>query len=384
MDRAEVGVVRAGLAARAAHTHPDGAQQPGDGPADRPRPPDQHGASGDAVTGARTPLAQLVGELGGGRGSAQVTGADIGLGQDRGDRVRDVPGRGGMAEVFEHHGRGPDRAQRVGDALARDVGRGAVHRLEHRGEVPLGGAVGRRRDADGSGDRGREVAEGVAEEVGGDDDVEAGWFEDELGRERVDVLLVPGDLREGGGPLGDELVQDAGAQSPGDCPPGIRDHREPGPGQYQGHERHAVLGLGGDGELDARFAQRVDVGAHPGTPLLDDQPLSRKLPALHRRPISERAVGRHHQHETLPPQRMGDDLLVGDRTGGRRKPQLHGTRAHHVDHICLQTPHGLPGRLDQGPSGPIARIDHLEENLAAERLPGGRRASVAWRVQSER
>jgi hypothetical protein len=33
-------------------------------------------------------LDQLVGELGGGRGSAQVTGADIGLGQDRGDRVR--------------------------------------------------------------------------------------------------------------------------------------------------------------------------------------------------------------------------------------------------------------------------------------------------------
>jgi hypothetical protein len=34
-----------------------------------------------------------------------------------------------------------------------------VHRLEHRREVPLGVEVGRRGDADGSGDRGREVAE---------------------------------------------------------------------------------------------------------------------------------------------------------------------------------------------------------------------------------
>ena len=40
--------------------------------------------------------------------------------------------RVGLAEVVEHQRAGPDRADRVGDALAGDVGRRAVDRLEHR------------------------------------------------------------------------------------------------------------------------------------------------------------------------------------------------------------------------------------------------------------
>ncbi len=40
----------------------------------------------------------------------------------------------GVAEVDEHQRAGPDRADRVRDALARDVRRRAVNRLEHRRE----------------------------------------------------------------------------------------------------------------------------------------------------------------------------------------------------------------------------------------------------------
>ena len=100
-----------------------------------------------------------------------------------------------LAEVLEHLGARPDRADRVRDALAGDVGRRSVHGLEHRRELPLGVQVARRRDADRARHRGGEVAEDVAEQVGGDDHVEAPGVEHDHRGERVDQHLLGLQLR---------------------------------------------------------------------------------------------------------------------------------------------------------------------------------------------
>jgi hypothetical protein len=77
-----------------------------------------------------------------------------------------------MSQVLEHQRARPDLADRIRDALAGDVGRRAVHRLEQRRELALGIDV-----ADGAMPivpAGRaEVRQDVAEEVRADDDVEA-------------------------------------------------------------------------------------------------------------------------------------------------------------------------------------------------------------------
>src|SRR6185295_7174143 len=48
------------------------------------------------------------------------------------ERADDLVVQLGMTEVFQHQGAGPDRANRIRDAFAGDVGRRAVNRLEHR------------------------------------------------------------------------------------------------------------------------------------------------------------------------------------------------------------------------------------------------------------
>ena len=75
--------------------------------------------------------------------------------------------------MLEHQRTRPDLADRVGDALAGDVGRRAVHRLEQRRVVALRIDVRRRRDADRAADRRAEIGQDVAEEIRADDDVEA-------------------------------------------------------------------------------------------------------------------------------------------------------------------------------------------------------------------
>ena len=55
-----------------------------------------------------------------------------------------------VAEVVEHHGAGPDLPNWVGDALAEDVWRGAMHRLEERREIALRIDIARGRDRDGA------------------------------------------------------------------------------------------------------------------------------------------------------------------------------------------------------------------------------------------
>src|SRR6478736_8922557 len=110
-----------------------------------------------------------------------------GRGLDRGGGV-------GVPEVVEQQRGGQDRGRGVGLLLPGDVGRGAVHGLEHRGGRPVGVDVAGGRQADAAGDRGGEVGDDVAEEVVGDDDVEATGVGRHEDRGRVDVQVVGGDL----------------------------------------------------------------------------------------------------------------------------------------------------------------------------------------------
>ena len=95
-----------------------------------------------------------------------------------------------LAEMIEHHGTGPDLADRIGDALAGDVGGGAVHRLEHGGELAGGVDVPAGGQSDAAADRGGEVGEDVAEQVVGDDHVEAARVVDQVDGGGIDVGVV--------------------------------------------------------------------------------------------------------------------------------------------------------------------------------------------------
>src|SRR5262245_21270397 len=105
--------------------------------------------------------------------------------------------------MVEQQRRGQDRGGRVGLLLAGNVGGGSVDRLEHRGGGAVRVDVPGRREADAAGDGGGQVGDDVAEEVVGDDHVEArrvGGHEDRRG---VDVQVVDTDLRELPPDLGD-------------------------------------------------------------------------------------------------------------------------------------------------------------------------------------
>src|SRR5882757_10827648 len=118
------------------------------------------------------------------------------LGEVGGDGVLDAGGLGLVAEVAQQEGDGEDGGAGVGLALARDVGRRAVHGLEHRRELAGRVDVPARGDADTAGDGRGEVGDDVAEEVVGDDHVEAGRVGDEVDRRRVHMDVVRGDLGE--------------------------------------------------------------------------------------------------------------------------------------------------------------------------------------------
>ena len=60
----------------------------------------------------------------------------------------------------------------IGDALAHDVERRTVDRLEHRGKGALGIEVRRRRDAERAGQRGGEIGQNVGMQVGRHDRVD--------------------------------------------------------------------------------------------------------------------------------------------------------------------------------------------------------------------
>ena len=93
--------------------------------------------------------------------------------------------------MAQDHGGGEDGAERVGLALAGDVGRGAVHGLV---EVDLAADGGRGQHAERAGDDAGLVGEDVAEEVLGEDDVEVAGDVHEVHRHGVDELVLEGDV----------------------------------------------------------------------------------------------------------------------------------------------------------------------------------------------
>src|SRR6201999_1494784 len=109
-----------------------------------------------------------VGHLVGLRSSADVAGANPAA---RGgfEGSRDSAGLIMQTEVIKHQSCAGNRTDRVGDALAGDVGGRSVNWLEHAGEATFRVQVGTGRDAEASGERGAEIRKDVGVEVGGHD-----------------------------------------------------------------------------------------------------------------------------------------------------------------------------------------------------------------------
>ena len=95
--------------------------------------------------------------------------------------------------VAQHHRARQDGRDRVRDALARDVRRGAVDRLIH----TLAALIhrGGRQHTDGAGDHGSLIGQNIAEQVAGYDNVELTRIADELHRAVVNIHIGVLDLR---------------------------------------------------------------------------------------------------------------------------------------------------------------------------------------------
>ena len=134
-------------------------------------------------------------KVGGAGRAPHVCGETFAIGQYGFDGSHDCIVGTGAAQVLHHHGSGPDCADGVGDALAGDVGGGAVHRFEHGREPPFGVDVGRRRDGDGAGAGRTQVREDVSKQVGANHDIEMLRHTHEIGGENIDVVLIDRDVR---------------------------------------------------------------------------------------------------------------------------------------------------------------------------------------------
>ena len=103
--------------------------------------------------------------LSGGEFATEVAGAVAG-GQGSLDCGAHHGGGGRDAKMVEHHGGTEDGCDRIGDALAGDVGRGAVDRFEHRRERSLRVDVAAGGETESSSDDAAEVGQEIAEQVG--------------------------------------------------------------------------------------------------------------------------------------------------------------------------------------------------------------------------
>ncbi len=70
--------------------------------------------------------------------------------------------------------------------LPGDIGRGAMHRLEHRGIAPFRIDIGAGRDAETSRDRATQIGEDVAKEIRADDHIEGFRPQHHAGSHRID------------------------------------------------------------------------------------------------------------------------------------------------------------------------------------------------------
>src|SRR5579862_346037 len=119
--------------------------------------------------------------------AAEIAGAHLVLQQHVVDGLLDTFRLVVVAHVVEHHRGREHERERIGDALAGDVGRGTVHRLEDRGVLA---DVARGRHSQATHEAGVEVREDVAEEVRRHDHVELVRVHHELHGAGVDDALV--------------------------------------------------------------------------------------------------------------------------------------------------------------------------------------------------
>src|SRR5215471_13449244 len=96
-----------------------------------------------------------------------------------------------FAEVLKHQCRGPDRAYRIGDSFAGDVEGGSVDGLEHGREPARGIEVGRRRNAETTGESASKVRKDVGVKIGGDNGVDRSRFGDHSSRHGIDEHFLP-------------------------------------------------------------------------------------------------------------------------------------------------------------------------------------------------
>ena len=122
--------------------------------------------------------------------------------ENRLDRVAHLLRRGERTErVLEQHRGREDRGERIRDVPAGDVGRRAVNRLVE--ADPARAETGRRQHPHRSGDLRRLVREDVAEEILGDDHVEARRIAHQQHRARIDELVGERHVGEFAGDLVD-------------------------------------------------------------------------------------------------------------------------------------------------------------------------------------
>ena len=140
------------------------------------------------------------------RRAAEVGGQARRFLERRVDGAADAGGCLVVAEVFEHHAGGPQECRGVCDALARDVGRTAVHGFEHRQTIA---DVARRQEPEAADESAREIRDNVAVEVRHDHDVEVSGVHDEHHADGIDHLVVGFD----GGKFLRDFVED-GAEQP--------------------------------------------------------------------------------------------------------------------------------------------------------------------------
>src|SRR6185437_7712989 len=185
------------------------------------------------------------------------------------DRGHDPGGGLRLAEVVEHHRPGPDGANWIRDALPGDVRRGAVHRLEEARPGAVGGDVRARGQPHAALDGGADVGDYVAEQVGGDHDVEAGGLADHVGAGRVDQQAVELDVGEVGVDDVDDLVPHDEVVR---ARVRLRDARQPAAaaaGQAEGVADDALDAVAGeDVHLQADLVAHADVHAAAGAGVL--------------------------------------------------------------------------------------------------------------------
>src|SRR5579875_126431 len=148
-----------------------------------------------------------------------------------------------ISQMLQEHRHGEDRRRRIGETPAGDIGRAAVHRLEHARGRPLRIDISAGRKPDAARNRRTEIGENIAEQIVSDNDVETSWVGHEINRRRVNVTIIDADAGKFGGYLADR----------------------PGP-QISGVHQHVVLV--DDGEFPPRPARRTGerVADHPRDP----------------------------------------------------------------------------------------------------------------------